>query len=138
MSKNLKKPPISQSNLTGESQSQQNILDRPLNSADRSKWSINIQEIVKRTQRNLKKGNTAPASQSTAVQKKSDPGQKPAGAVGLDTAKQSSASASYALYQKIEQRKPLGHQSTSVPRANDRITPNTDKRTSQDPKASDY
>jgi len=50
MSKNLKKPPTSQGISTGESHSQQSIFEKPLSSTARnSKWSINIQEIVKRT-----------------------------------------------------------------------------------------
>ena len=104
MSKNLKKPPISHSILAGESQSQQNILERPLSSTDRSKWSINIQEIVKRTQRNLKKGTVSTSQKDSVLQKKPDV--KPAGIIGLETAKQSSAQ--YALYSKLEPRKPLG------------------------------
>ena len=71
MSKNLKKPPISQGIVAGESHSQQ-LFEKPLSSTARnSKWSINIQEIVKRTQRNLEKG-TSMGSQKASLDKKPD------------------------------------------------------------------
>jgi hypothetical protein len=49
---------------TSESHSQQ-LFEKPLSSTARnSKWSINIQEIVKRTQRNLEKGSSMQGQKS--------------------------------------------------------------------------
>jgi hypothetical protein len=64
MSKNQKKPPMVQGISTTESNSQQ-LFEKPLSSTARnSKWSINIQEIVKRTQRNLEKGSSMQGQKS--------------------------------------------------------------------------
>lgn len=66
--------------------------DKPLSSTARSsKWSINIQEIVKRTQRNLEKGSLG------ANQKNFEVNPKPSGITGLNP--------NMALYPKYE-RKP--------------------------------
>lgn len=98
MSKNLKKPPISQGIAPGESHSQQ-IFEKPLSSTARnSKWSINIQEIVKRTQRNLEKGSIT--GQKASLDKKADGKPKPAGITGLNAVEHS-------LYSKFDARKQL-------------------------------
>jgi len=67
------RPPLNSTAKTSES-IQKRFADQPLSSTARSqansKWTINIQEIVKRTHRNLEKGQVASSSLTRTYEEK--------------------------------------------------------------------